>query len=270
MKNYFFIVFFISVSVLSCKNKQENRQETKDFSNLKKRDTVGIDISAAQNRINWKKVKSDSNYFISFVIARATMGDNRKDKMFANHIHNAKNSNILVGAYHFFDLEEDGKQQALNYLKAYKLFDLDFQPIVDIEIFKYSKRVKYINKTILVEKKNKKSLLKKDKKRSKNFTKKNRKEKVYYTFPENKDIEQAKKQLKIFIDLVEEKTNKKVIIYASASFFERYLNDFENPRWVSAISRSTSGINGLIHQFTFSLRVKGIKGNVDGNRFVSR
>ena len=158
MKKVIFIVALISF-LFSCTEHNINKEVGK------KRDTIGIDISSCQEIVNWNQVKTDPNYLISFVILRATMGDDRKDKRFISNFNGAKEAKIKVGTYHFFDLKEDGKKQADNYLKSISKISSDFPPIVDIEVFKYVKHIKIIKKTIMIEKKNKKGIVLKNKKK---------------------------------------------------------------------------------------------------------
>jgi lysozyme len=93
----------------------------------------GIDISECQpGNINWKKVKS-SKHKVKFVIMRSTMGDDRTDDKFNQRFKEAKAAGFIVGAYHYYDPNENSVKQAYNYLSAIKLKKGDFIPIVDLE-----------------------------------------------------------------------------------------------------------------------------------------
>lgn len=59
---------------------------------------IGIDISEYQSSIDWNLIKSSVDY----IIARDGYGFHTEDKLFKNHIDNAKKAGIpIVGIYHF-------------------------------------------------------------------------------------------------------------------------------------------------------------------------
>lgn len=103
----------------------------------------GIDISSHQGKIDWQVVYDSK---VSFAFLKATEGEDFVDKKFANNWKNAKEKNIIVGAYLFFRFNKDGKLQAKNFINNVSLTDNDLPPVVDFEIsygnrvFKYSKK----------------------------------------------------------------------------------------------------------------------------------
>ena len=92
----------------------------------------GIDVSAHQGDIDWKKVKSAG---VDFAIIRAGCGT-ANDKNFEKNYKGAKDNNILVGAYWFCcaknEKEVKNEQYLANLILQKYEFDLPF--FYDIEI----------------------------------------------------------------------------------------------------------------------------------------
>ncbi len=101
--------------------------------NIDKNIAFGIDVSEYQGEINWEKVTDQKKHPIEFVFIRSTMGKNRKDKKFQKNWRSAKEKGFIVGAYHYYDPNENSVAQAENYLKSTPLKSGDFIPVVDIE-----------------------------------------------------------------------------------------------------------------------------------------
>ncbi len=94
----------------------------------------GIDVSHNSGDIEWQKVKNQKQYApIQFVVIRATMGKDRKDKLFSENFNEAKSNGLIVGAYHYYDPEENSIVQAENYLSTISLKRGDIRPVLDIE-----------------------------------------------------------------------------------------------------------------------------------------
>lgn len=103
---------------------------------------VGIDVSSHQGKINWKEVYSSK---INFAFIKATEGETFVDKKFKYNFSEAKKNKIIVGAYHFFRFNKNGKEQAYNFINNVSLDSLDFPPVVDVELYggnKYSSETK--------------------------------------------------------------------------------------------------------------------------------
>lgn len=92
---------------------------------------VGIDISVHQAKIDWQIVYDSK---ISFAFIKATEGVTLVDKRFASNWKEAKDKNIVVGAYLFYKFNKDGKQQAQTFINTVKLTDTDLPPVVDFEL----------------------------------------------------------------------------------------------------------------------------------------
>ncbi|MFD1774519.1 glycoside hydrolase family 25 protein [Paenibacillus rhizophilus] len=96
----------------------------------------GIDISHHNGNVNWAKVKADG---ISFAFLKASEGQTYKDDTFADHVINAREAGILVGAYHFVRAvsEDEAKAEAANFNDAIQaaggIDGLDLPPVMDYE-----------------------------------------------------------------------------------------------------------------------------------------
>ena len=81
----------------------------------------GFDVSHYQGTINWSAIPN----LYRFVFIKATDGITYQDPKFG--------AEILRGAYHFFETNDDGDAQADNFLKTVPVGELDLPPVVDIE-----------------------------------------------------------------------------------------------------------------------------------------
>lgn len=110
--------------------------------NYNKYPVIGMDISVHQGNIDWQVVYDSK---ISFVFMKATEGANFVDKNFAKNWKNAKEKNIVTGAYLFYKFNKDGKVQAENFINVVKLEDNDLPPVVDFELC-YGNRFSKVSK----------------------------------------------------------------------------------------------------------------------------
>jgi lysozyme len=95
----------------------------------------GIDVSYAQGKIDWPKVKGmdENGLHVSFAFIKATDGENFIDPTFQRNWREAAKTGIICGAYHFFRPERNGKTQAKWFLRTAKLERSDMPLVVDIE-----------------------------------------------------------------------------------------------------------------------------------------
>ncbi len=94
---------------------------------------VGIDVSSHNGDIDFYKVKNDG---YTFVIIKASQGIKEKrqrDKNFSNNYDRAKANGLKIGAYHYFEMGEDGVNQAKNFVEAVGWRHLDLPLIIDVE-----------------------------------------------------------------------------------------------------------------------------------------
>jgi lysozyme len=90
----------------------------------------GIDVSHIQQTIDWNAVQQAGKIF-AFI--KATEGITYTDPEFAANWSGAKAANLLRGAYHFYETNDDPTAQAENFLSAVQLEPGDLPPVVDIE-----------------------------------------------------------------------------------------------------------------------------------------
>lgn len=91
---------------------------------------IGIDISAHNGDIDFRKVAAEG---VSFVIIKATEGGTFKDKKFVENVRKAREAGLKVGAYHFFRFDTPGYMQGLNFLHSVQSRGLDLPLAIDIE-----------------------------------------------------------------------------------------------------------------------------------------
>jgi lysozyme len=90
----------------------------------------GIDISHHQGKISWEKLKAEN---ISFVIIKATEGQDYKDPLFTENWNNSKQAGYQTGAYHFYRFCKDGKVQANNFIETVPNQPDNLPPTIDLE-----------------------------------------------------------------------------------------------------------------------------------------
>lgn len=92
----------------------------------------GIDVSAYQGEINWKKLSEQD---IQFAYIKATEGSSFVDEYFQKNYKNAQETNLKIGAYHFFSYDSDGATQAENFIKNVEKIDNMLPPVIDVEFY---------------------------------------------------------------------------------------------------------------------------------------
>ena len=123
------VVSFFTIFILA---KQKKIFINKWFVNENK-SIIGVDVSAYQVNIDMNKLKEQN---IKFIYIKATEGSKKQDDKFVQNWENAKNANLLSGAYHFFSYDSEGKTQAENFIKTVGE-DLEGRllPVVDVEYY---------------------------------------------------------------------------------------------------------------------------------------
>ena len=152
---------------------------------------IGVDVSAYQANIDMNKLKEQN---IKFIYIKATEGSKKQDDRFAQNWENAKNANLLSGAYHFFSYDSEGKTQAENFIKT---VGDDIQgrllPVVDVE---------------------------------------------YYGDKEQNPPDKADvvRELRVFLEILEENYGAKPLIYTRADIYDKYLKgEFDHyKKWISS------------------------------------
>ncbi|OJW16938.1 glycoside hydrolase family 25 protein [Mucilaginibacter sp. 44-25] len=95
----------------------------------------GIDVSYAQGKIDWQKVRHmhEDSVRISFAYIKATEGLLKVDPYFKRNWREAAKVGIKCGAYHFFRPKKNGLWQARFFLQNVEIENGDLPPVVDIE-----------------------------------------------------------------------------------------------------------------------------------------
>lgn len=96
----------------------------------KKNTLEGIDVSNHQGNIIWKDI--DQN-LVNFVFIKATEGTTFTDKSFAKNWEESREAGFLRGAYHYFNIESDGKKQAEHFISVVPKEGNTLPPVIDIE-----------------------------------------------------------------------------------------------------------------------------------------
>ena len=91
---------------------------------------LGIDISSHNGDIDFYMVKNND---YSFVIIKASEGEDVLDSLFTTNYNRARANDLKVGAYHYFRKNTDGINQAKNFVEAVGWRKLDLPLIIDVE-----------------------------------------------------------------------------------------------------------------------------------------
>lgn len=101
-----------------------------NYPSLKKYPVRGVDVSHYQGEIDWEIL---SNQNISFAYIKATEGSSHEDDKFRKNWSEASNTDLRIGAYHFFSFESSGLTQAENFIDKVYVVDNMLPPVCDIE-----------------------------------------------------------------------------------------------------------------------------------------
>jgi lysozyme len=157
-----------------------------------KNSTIGVDVSSYQANIDMNLLKKQN---IKFIYIKATEGSKAKDDKFSENWENAKNMELLSGAYHFFSYDSEGKTQAENFISTVG-DDISGRllPAVDVEYYG-------------------------DKEKNP---------------PKREDVI---RELKVFLDILEEEYGVKPLIYTRTDIYDNYLKgEFdEYKKWISSL-----------------------------------
>lgn len=92
----------------------------------------GVDVSHYQGDIDWQ-VLSRQN--IQFAYIKATEGSSHTDEKFVSNCEKALETDLKVGAYHFFSFDSPGAAQAEHFLNTVEPFHNLMVPMVDVEFY---------------------------------------------------------------------------------------------------------------------------------------
>ncbi|WP_044510603.1 glycoside hydrolase family 25 protein [Hymenobacter sp. DG25B] len=90
----------------------------------------GIDVSAYQGHIDWPRVAANN---VRFAFIKATEGVTLRDPRFPRNWREARKAGVFCGAYHYFQPNYDGAQQANLFVRTVPLQPGDLPPVLDVE-----------------------------------------------------------------------------------------------------------------------------------------
>ncbi|SRR5690606_7996573 len=93
-------------------------------------ETIGLDVSAHQQEIDWSAVAEDG---FTFAYIKATEGSGFTDERFRENWDGARAAGLTPGAYHYFTLCSPGADQAADFLAAAPPDDSALPPALDLE-----------------------------------------------------------------------------------------------------------------------------------------
>ena len=109
---------------------------------LKSLKVRGVDVSSYQGDIDWSLLTSQD---IDFAYIKATEGSSHQDPCFDRNWHDASETDIRIGAYHFFSFESGGDTQAQNFINTVEAVDNMLPPVIDVEYYGSFGSVETIN-----------------------------------------------------------------------------------------------------------------------------
>lgn len=102
------------------------------FNNPPSGSVIGVDVSSYQGDIDWEILSSQD---ISFAFIKATEGSSYVDPYFENNWENAADTDLRIGAYHFFSFESSGETQADLFCSTVTPVDNMLPPVIDVEFY---------------------------------------------------------------------------------------------------------------------------------------
>ena len=127
---------FKSDKILKEQAEAKRISDVRNFQVLEKSDgkSIGLDVSEYQGEIHWSYVDTlENKYPLDYVFIRATVGKDRKDRLFKRNWLGAKKNKMIRGAYHYYRPNENSIEQAELFIKTVTLQKGDLPPILDIE-----------------------------------------------------------------------------------------------------------------------------------------
>lgn len=92
----------------------------------------GVDVSSYQGDINWELLASQN---IQFAFIKATEGSSHVDSRFITNYSRAAETDLRIGAYHFFSYDSKGLTQAENFISVVYPIEGMLPPVIDVEFY---------------------------------------------------------------------------------------------------------------------------------------
>jgi lysozyme len=205
--------------------KQQKNTNTFDKSN--QYPVKGIDVSHHNPILDWAEVKNQN---INFAYIKATEGISHDDRNYPYNYKLAKENNIKIGAYHFYNFGISGREQAKHFIQIVQYQSGDLLPAIDVE---HSPANPYSTDTLFVQN----------------------------TIKELQIMEKELYEYYGFHPIIY--TNSDCYkLYIKGNFPDNLL-------WISSLNKEPSKdiSNWIIWQFTHNGELPGVVGNIDFNYF---
>ena len=92
----------------------------------------GVDVSSYQGEIDWNTLSGQN---IQFAFIKATEGSSHVDPFFLHNYEEASQTDLRIGAYHFFSYDSSGGTQAENFISTVPKDNNMLPPVVDVEFY---------------------------------------------------------------------------------------------------------------------------------------
>jgi len=96
------------------------------------REVRGVDVSHYQGEIDWEKLASQD---VDFAFIKATEGSSYVDEYFYDNWQGAAQTDLYVGAYHFFSFDSEGQTQAELFIDTVGNLTGKLAPVIDVEYY---------------------------------------------------------------------------------------------------------------------------------------
>lgn len=129
-KLFFVIIILIIILLTGFLILHKNIRVTPVFAG--KYELCGVDVSHYQGSIDFAQIREQG---IDFVFIKATEGSSHKDECFDENWENAKQTELFMGAYHFFSFDSSGKMQADHFISTAGSLKGKLPPVIDVEYY---------------------------------------------------------------------------------------------------------------------------------------
>lgn len=92
----------------------------------------GVDVSHYQGTIDWAQIQAQE---IDFAFIKATEGSSYVDACFYDNWRAAEQTELMIGAYHFFSFDSDAGTQAALFIDTVGELSGKITPVIDIEFY---------------------------------------------------------------------------------------------------------------------------------------
>ena len=121
-----FLIVYDSIK----KSKQEQFHSFYDSRYSHKYAVRGVDVSHHNGKVDWKQLNNEG---ITFAYLKSTEGISHSDTKYIENYTDAKQANVKVGAYHFYNFGVDGSLQAKHFIRHSTVGISDLIPAIDVE-----------------------------------------------------------------------------------------------------------------------------------------